>query len=64
MKYYDQLNESNLLFFLKLNFPDTIAYNEFTLFTSQFSSVQIPTASAARLTNLIKYFISIRISLP
>ena len=41
-----------------MNLPDTIVYNEFTLFISQFSSVQIPTASAAHLTDLIKYFIS------
>ena len=35
----------------------TILYNEYTLFASQLSSVQIPTASAAHLTDLIKYFI-------
>ena len=53
-----QLNESNLSFIFKMNLPDTIVYNEFTLFTSQLFSVQIPTASAAHLTDLIKYFIS------
>ena len=40
-----------------MNLPDTIVYNGFTLFTSQFSSVQIPTAFTARLSDLIKYFI-------
>ena len=38
-----------------MNPPDTIVYNEFTLFISQFSSVQIPTGSADRLTDLIEY---------
>ena len=60
----DQLNESKIIFLLKLNLPDTILYNEFTLFTSQFSSVQIPAASAAPLTDLIKYFISLSNFLP
>ena len=47
-----------------MNLPNTIVYNEFTLFISQFSSVQIPTASAAHLTDLIKYFISSSTFLP
>ena len=41
-----------------MNLPDTIVYIEFTLFTSQFTSVQISTASAVCLTDLIKYLIS------
>ena len=49
----DQINESKLLFLLKFNLQDTIVYNEFTLFISQLSPVQIPTASAAHLTDLI-----------
>ena len=60
----DQLNESNLLFILKLNHPDTIVYNDFTLFVSQFSSVQISTASSDLLNYLIKYSISPRTFLP
>ena len=54
----DQLNESNLLSILELNPPDTIVYNEFTLFSSPLSSVRISTTSASSLTDLIKYFIS------
>ena len=57
------MNQTSFLFF-RLNPPDTIEYNEFTLFKSQLSSVQIPTAFAARLTGLIKYFISHSASLP
>ena len=60
----DQINESMILFIFKLNFPYTIVYNEFTLFTSQFPSVQIPTAYAACLTDLIKYYISSSTFLP
>ena len=60
----DQLNESNILFLLNLNLEDTIVYNEFTLFTSELSSVQIPNAFAAYLIFLIKYFISISNCLP
>ena len=54
----DQINESSILFILIFNLPDTILYNEFTLFVSQFSSVQILTAPTDRLTDPIKYFIS------
>ena len=54
----DQLNESNLLFILIFNLQDTIVYNEFTIFTSQLSSVQIPTNSAAHLSRLVRYFMS------
>ena len=41
------IGELNLLFILKLNLPDTMLYNEFTIFTTRLSSLQIPTASAA-----------------
>ena len=58
MTNYGQLNESNLSFILKINLLDTTVYNAFTLFTFQSSLVQIPTASADRLTYLIKYIIS------
>ena len=54
----DQLNESNLLWILKMNHPDNILYNELNLFTSQLSSVQTPTAYADSFTDLIEYFIS------
>ena len=50
-----QINESKLLFILKLNIPDAKVYNEFTMSTSQLSSVQSPTASDYRLTDLIEY---------
>ena len=59
-----QINESNLLFILKLILPDTIVYNQFTLFTSQSPPAQVPTTSAATLIDPMKYFISPRTFLP